>query len=263
MPEKLLSRRGNFKIEGAIVRMSPKVLGVIPARLKSTRFPEKIIHNIKGKPLIQWVWEKVQKATLLDDIVIATDSKKVLKVAEQFGGKAILTSETHRSGTDRIGEVIQKFPQFDIVINIQGDEPLIQGSLIDAVIEPLLKNEKADMSSAYRKIPKDDKKSLQNPNVVKVILNSENFALYFSRYSIPYERNPYPLNHFQHIGIYGYKKRVLQKLIALPPAPLEKAESLEQLRALYYGYNIYMIETDLILKGVDTLEDIREVENLL
>ena len=236
-----------------------KTVVVIPARLESTRLPNKVILDIGGKPLIQRVFEQVKKSKKVSDIFIATDSEKIIKIVESFGGKAILTSSKHQSGTDRIAEAVQNL-ETDFIINVQGDEPLISPNLIDSLISVLENDDEVSFVSAMRKI--DNLEDLDNPNCVKVITDFSQNAIYFSRSKIPFSRDNNFQNYFQHIGIYGYKKDFLLKYSRLPQTVLEQAEKLEQLRAIENGLKIRMVETEYKSIGVDTLADLEKVRQI-
>jgi len=236
-----------------------KTVVVIPARLESTRLPNKVILDIGGKPLIQRVFEQVKKSKKVSDIFIATDSEKIIKIVESFGGKAILTSSKHQSGTDRIAEAVQNL-ETDFIINVQGDEPLISPNLIDSLISVLENDDEVSFVSAMRKI--DNLEDLDNPNCVKVITDFSQNAIYFSRSKIPFSRDNDFQNYFQHIGIYGYKKDFLLKYSQLPQTVLEQTEKLEQLRAIENGFKIRMVETEYKSIGVDTLADLEKVRQI-
>lgn len=236
-----------------------KTVVVIPARLESTRLPNKVILDIGGKPLIQRVFEQVKKSKKVSDIFIATDSEKIIKIVESFGGKAILTSSKHQSGTDRISEAVQNL-ETDFIINVQGDEPLISPNLIDSLISVLENDDEVSFVSAMRKI--DNLEDLDNPNCVKVITDFSQNAIYFSRSKIPFSRDNDFQNYFQHIGIYGYKKDFLLKYSQLPQTVLEQTEKLEQLRAIENGFKIRMVETEYKSIGVDTLADLEKVRQI-
>lgn len=216
-----------------------KVIGVIPARFNSTRFPGKVLANLRGKPIIQHVYERAKKAKRLDEILIATDDERVFKVAEKFGAKVVMTSKEHLTGTDRVSEAVKKL-KAEIVINIQADAPLINPLMIDKVAEVLLDDSNLIMATLMKRIEK--KGELCNPNIVKVVTDSQGFALYFSRSPIPYAKNNFI--SYKHIGAYGYRRKFLLIFVQLSRSPLEKIENLEQLRALENGYKIKMIETD-------------------
>ena len=238
-----------------------KTVVIIPARLESSRLPNKVLLDICGKPLIQRVWEKVKSAKNVDDIFIATDNQKIVEVVENFGGKAILTSSKHQSGTDRIAEAVENIDT-DIVINVQGDEPLIDPNLIDEFVELFKNSYEIYFASAMNKI--GSLEDLRDPNIVKVISDLKNYAIYFSRYPIPFSRdNEISVkSYFQHIGIYGYKKDFLLKYSKLPQTFMEKTEKLEQLRAIENGFKIKMVETDYHSVGVDTLDDLQKVREI-
>lgn len=230
---------------------------IIPARYQSTRFPGKPLVLIKGKPLIQHVWEKAKKAKNVERVIIATDHKDILRKVKEFGGECVMTSPDIKSGTDRVAKVAEK-TDFEIIVNVQGDEPMIDPSLIDRAIETL-NDEKVPMASIYEIW--DDMEAFTNPNVVKVVVDRDGFALYFSRSPIPYSREKNKF--FRHVGLYGYKRDVLLELVKLPQSPLEIKENLEQLRALENGIKIKMIESNKKTVGIDTPEDLIKIERLL
>ncbi|RMG05527.1 MAG: 3-deoxy-manno-octulosonate cytidylyltransferase [Nitrospirae bacterium] len=238
---------------------------VIPARYGSTRFPGKPLAMLRGKPVIQHVFEGSSRAGLVRDVIVATDSREIFECVEGFGGKAVLTSPDHLSGTDRIAEAV-KDADYDIIVNVQGDEPLIRGEMIDQVVM-LLDDDRADMGTLA--VKSSDPSEFTNPNVVKVVTDKEGFALYFSRAGIPYHRDGGEgasdgFNNFlKHVGIYSYRQDVLMHLTRLEPAPPERTEKLEQLRALYNGYRIKVGITERETIGVDTPEDLKRVEKWL
>jgi len=270
---------------------------IIPARYDSTRFPGKPLSLLRGKTLIQHVYENSRGANLIDDIIVATDSEAIFEKVFSFGGKAVMTSKVHPSGTDRIAEVAASM-DCDIVVNVQADEPLIQSQMIDDVIL-LLDDERASIGTLVKKIA--DLKEIANPNVVKVVFDEEGFALYFSRSPIPYHRdewkyinisavdsqgkehplpNPPPsrgregvggrlrtpnagLLVFKHVGIYSYRREALLALSKMEPTELEKIEKLEQLRAIEKGMRIKTKETFIETYGVDTPEDLERIEKCL
>lgn len=237
------------------------ICGVIPARYGSTRFPAKLLARIKDKPLIQYVYERAACAKSLAMIIVATDDKRIFETATEFGAKAVMTSSDHPSGTDRIAEAVRDI-ECRWVINIQGDEPLIDPHLIDRLCLTLKQHENADMVTAVSAI--SDKKIADNPNIVKAVVDKNGRALYFSRSPIPYYRDADGARQWlRHIGIYGYRKSFLQQFITYGSSHLEQAEKLEQLRALEYGHSIYTVLTDYCGIGVDTPEDLEEVEKLL
>ena len=240
-----------------------RIIGVIPARWASTRFEGKVLAEIQGKPMLQHVWEQAQKSQLLKEVIIACDDKRVFQIVQEFGAPVVMTSTTHLSGTDRIAEVVKNI-KTDIIVNIQGDEPLIDPQIIDALAEALLKDESAPMATVITKIR--DEKEISDPNVVKVVIDNNKHAIYFSRAAIPFNRDKKSFSeagYYKHLGLYAYTKDFLKIFVELPPSPLEQIEKLEQLRVLEAGYAIKTIETDFETIGVDTPEDLKKVEALL
>ena len=237
---------------------------IIPARLDSSRLPKKVLLDLKGKTVIQRVYEQCLKVKNVDGVYIATDSIEIKEVCETFTNNVIITKSTHKSGTDRIGEAVSAI-DCDIVINVQGDEPFIEPSLIEALVNSFV-NSEISMSSAMSKI--SNVKDLQNTNVVKVVTDLHNNALFFSRSLIPFPRDVKEISianevidesqFFRHIGIYGYRKDFLLHFVNLEQSYLEKVEKLEQLRALENGFKIKMIEASSSLIGIDTQEDYEE-----
>ena len=236
-----------------------EIVGVIPARLKSTRLPCKLLLPLLGKPLIQWTWGNAKKATLLDKLIIACDDERLRKIVESFGAEVILTSSQHTSGTDRIAEAVREM-DVRLVVNIQADEPLIHPSLIDSLIETMKEDSSLVMATAKKKIT--DFSEIEDPNVVKVVTDKNDFALYFSRLPIPYSENK-EVDYYKHIGIYIYTKDFLFTFKNLGPSSLEKTERLEQLRAIEAGYKIKVITTSFECHGVDTEKDLAKVERIL
>lgn len=244
------------------------VLAVIPARWASKRFPGKPLALIAGKPMVQWVWEKAQTARLVTDVVIATDDKRIANVVAEFGARAEMTSPSLPSGTDRVAKVAMNFPEYQVILNVQGDEPLISPDVLDAVAQPLIENSDLPIATAVTRIT--DAEDYENENVVKVVLGHARNALYFSRAAIPFYKNGFSSREKQtmasplrHLGIYGYQREVLLKLAQLKPSPLEQAEALEQLRFLEAGFTIHCAEVESSGPGVDRPEDIPKVEALL
>lgn len=237
-----------------------KVLCVIPARYASTRLPGKPLSMIAGKSMIQHVYERACQAQLPNEVVVATDNEMVEKAVLDFGGKAVMTSPDHPSGTDRLAEVALMYPDVDVIVNVQGDEPMIPPEVIDRLAEAF--NGDADLNMATMKVVMDEE-DYENPAAVKVVTDQQGYALYFSRSLMPYPRNkPEGFKVFKHVGIYAYRRNFLLKYAALAPTPLEKAESLEQLRALENGYKIKVLESDFQGIGVDTPEDLAAVNAL-
>jgi 3-deoxy-manno-octulosonate cytidylyltransferase (CMP-KDO synthetase) len=252
-------------------RVQPKISAVIPARYGSTRFEGKPLADILGKPMIQYVYEGVGQSKLIDEVIVATDDQRILEAVKAFGGKAIMTSPTHFTGTDRVGEVAKKLKS-EIIVNVQGDEPLIKGSFIDKAIRPLLTDDNLQISTLMTRI--EEVRVWLNPHVVKVVVDQKNFALYFSRSPIPFPRNlqigrlqsnpfgtnrPLPKRVFKHIGVYVLRRHFLLHFTKMKPTPLEKLEKLEQLRALENGYRIKVTPVNYEPLSVDTPEDLQKV----
>ncbi len=239
-----------------------KILGVIPARYQSSRFPGKPLAMIEGKSMIMRVYEQAKKCTALHEVIVATDNKAIFGHVNAMGGKAVMTSENHGSGTERCAEALQKTKQdFDIVINIQGDEPFISPAQIEKVIN-LFSAPEVKIGTLVKRIP--DLKQLKSPNNVKAVISSTGDALYFSRSVIPFVRDTGEekwfdeVAFFKHIGLYGYQSETLKQLVKLEKGALEKAESLEQLRWMENGYKIKTAETEEDAAGIDTYEDLLE-----
>ena len=236
-----------------------KVLCIIPARYASTRLPGKPLRDIAGKPMIVRVYERALQARLVQDVVVATDDERIRTVVEAHGGHAVMTRADHATGTDRLAEVAARMTDYDLIINVQGDEPLIEPSVIDALVEPFLADDRLAMATAKTEIT--DEEEQENPNNVKVITDKSGNALYFSRARIPYARVP-GAKVYKHIGIYAYRRDFLLAYARMAQTPLELSESLEQLRALENGYRIRVVETDAVFIGVDTEEDLAAVNEV-
>lgn len=248
--------------------ISLRFVAIIPARFASTRFPGKPLANIGGKPMIQRVFEQVSKA--VDDVYVATDDQRIYNAVVAFNGKAIMTSDRHRSGTDRCYEAFTKLDEwYDVVINIQGDEPFIQPDQIEILKSCFIDDETLIATLAKKVIKKDGLDFLQNPNNPKLVVNKNDEAMYFSRSVIPYRRGEKSENwinshaYLKHVGIYAYRSEVLQELVQLPQSSLEIAESLEQLRWLENGYRIKVGYTDIETVGIDTPEDLEKAIKML
>lgn len=233
-----------------------KVLCIIPARYASTRLPGKPLRDIAGKPMIVRVYERAVRAKLVQDVVVATDDERIRAAVEEHGGRAVMTRVDHATGTDRLAEVAEKMTDYDLIINVQGDEPLIDPTVIDTLVEPFLADETLPMATAKTLLT--DEEEMANPNNVKVITDCSGNALYFSRARIPYVRNE-GAKVYKHIGIYAYRRDFLLAYARMTQTPLELSESLEQLRALENGHTIRVIETDAVFIGVDTEEDLAAV----
>jgi len=235
-----------------------RALGIIPARWGSTRFPGKPLHPIAGKPLLQHVWEQCRRAKKLDHAIIATDDFRIAEAAFDWGAEVALTSADHSSGTDRIAEVAAKAKQFAHIVNIQGDEPMIDPRLIDRLVRELQRDRKIEMITAAH--PFADPREAESPHQVKVVVNQEGEALYFSRALIPASRSGSLVRYLRHQGVYGYTRDLLLRFVRWKTSPLERTESLEQLRALENGVRIKVVMTESGSPGVDTPEDARMME---
>lgn len=234
-------------------------VAIIPARLASTRLQRKILREIAGQQMIVRVYEAAKQSLLLQDVIIATDSEEVLQLAQARGWKAEMTSDKHRSGTDRVHEVAQRIPA-DVYVNIQGDEPLARPEHVDALLQPM-HDPKVMVSTIKTPCPPQD---VNNPNAVKVVTDPNGRALYFSRSTIPFDRDKTGVvTYFKHLGFYAYRKAALDRFCNLPESKLEAAERLEQLRFLDNGIDIYVAETPFNTVGVDTEEDLRKVEEMV
>jgi 3-deoxy-manno-octulosonate cytidylyltransferase (CMP-KDO synthetase) len=239
-----------------------KAVGIIPARWGSTRFPGKPLYPIAGKPLLRHVWERCCRASALDSVIVATDDMRIAEAAFDWGAEVSLTNPKHASGTDRIAEVAVKLRGITHLLNIQGDEPLIEPALLNRLVRQMQRDPRIEMITAVH--PFSDPADAQSPHQVKAVLDCKNRALYFSRHAIPYPRNPGPaLRYFRHQGIYGYRRELLLRFVRWRPSPLEKVEALEQLRALENGVNIHVVVTKSGSPGVDTPEDARAMERKL
>jgi 3-deoxy-manno-octulosonate cytidylyltransferase (CMP-KDO synthetase) len=252
-----------------------KISAVIPARYGSTRFEGKPLADILGKPMIQRAYEGVLQSKLVEEVIVATDDQRIMDVVKSFGGKAVMTSLTHFTGTDRVAEVARKLKS-DIIVNVQGDEPLIKGDIIDKAIRPLLTDDTLQLSTLMARI--EEVRDWLNPHIVKVVADQQDFALYFSRSPIPFPRelqigrlesNPFGTNRplpkrvFKHIGVYVFRRKFLLQFSKMKPTPLEKLEKLEQLRALENGHRIKVNVVEYEPICVDTPEDIQKIEALL
>ncbi|MBI4688481.1 MAG: 3-deoxy-manno-octulosonate cytidylyltransferase [Nitrospirae bacterium] len=267
----------------------PHAVAIIPARFNSTRFPGKPLVSLKGKPVIQHVYEQAMHAESINNVLVATDDKRIFDAVNGFGGRAVMTSVSHASGTDRIAEAAMGI-DCDIIVNVQGDEPFIKPQMIDDVVEALNNDNRASMSTLAKQTT--DLEEIFSPNIVKVVFDSVWFAMYFSRAPIPYYRDEWIVQNtehrtqntdsdilfklktrhsslvtcyccYKHIGIYGYRKDILMRVAGMPEAGLEKIEKLEQLRALASGIRIKVKETSYDTFGIDIPEDLRKAEEWL
>jgi 3-deoxy-manno-octulosonate cytidylyltransferase (CMP-KDO synthetase) len=237
------------------------IVAVIPARYASTRLPGKALADLDGRPMIEHVYRRVSASKILSEVIVATDDLRIATRVSGFGGKVRLTKATHETGTDRLAEVAASL-DCDVVVNVQGDEPLVDPRAIEELVEPFV-DSSVQMTTLFRRI--HDAAELNNPNITKMVVDRGGFAMYFSRAPIPYVRDPRggwpPL--YRHIGLYAYRRSALLVLASLPSTPLERAESLEQLRALEHGIRIKAVETQYESFGVDTPEDLEQVRRLL
>ncbi|MDO9693944.1 MAG: 3-deoxy-manno-octulosonate cytidylyltransferase [Candidatus Latescibacteria bacterium] len=244
-----------------------RTIGIIPARFGSTRFPGKPLADIRGRPMIWHVYQSCLKAKSIDQLLVATDDRRIYDCVAAFGGLAVMTSKKHRSGTDRIAEALEKFEvrssRFEIIVNIQGDEPLIDPGAIDLLARAMAGRSKPEMATLVGIFK--DKKDLSSPNTAKVVADGRGYAMYFSRSVIPGSRGiSFRLsNYLKHIGIYAYRRDILFKLISWPQSALEKVEKLEQLRALEHGVKIKMIKTGYHPLAVDTPADLSRINKIL
>lgn len=238
-----------------------KAVGIIPARWNSTRFPGKPLHLIAGKPLLRRVWEQSTRAGNLDSVIIATDDMRIAAAAFDWGAEVALTSPKHRSGTDRVAEVARKAKDFAYIFNIQGDEPLVDPRLIDKLVEKLRSDRKVGIVTAAH--PFESVTEASSPHQVKVVVDGKNRALYFSRAAIPFPRSFSRTKYLRHQGIYGFRRDVLLQFVKCKPAPLERAESLEQLRALENGVKVHVLITGRGSPGIDTPKDATALEQKL
>lgn len=244
-----------------------KVLGIIPARYGSTRFPGKPLALLAGKPMVQWVYERACQAELLNEVIIATDDQRIFDAVKKFGGRVVMTRHDHPSGSDRIAEVAAT-SDAEIIVNIQGDEPLIEPAAIDLGVKILLDHPAAQVGTLV--CPLRDAADLRNPNIVKVVLAQDNTALYFSRSPVPFCRGArsddewlQQHTYFKHIGLYVFRRNMLLQFVQWPPGVLERVESLEQLRLLEHGVKIHVAVTEYEARGVDTDDDLEALQKEL
>lgn len=233
---------------------------IIPARYGSSRLEGKPLLKVNDKPIIQWVYEKAKSVKSADVVIVATDDERIYDAVKAFGGEVEMTSNEHKCGSDRIKEVADRHEDFEYIINLQGDEPMIKQEMIEAVIDGV-KNHNADISTLIR--PIEDKNEVENPNLVKCVIDNNGFALYFSRSKIPFERKENPTPFYGHIGIYGYTRKALTTMTTSPQTPLEISESLEQLRALQMGMRIKTSIVNEKPVGIDTMEDFENFKKLV
>lgn len=236
-----------------------KIACIIPSRYASTRLPGKPLRMIAGETLVHRVYERAALAKLPDIVIVATDNEKIESEVKSFGGRVMMTSPDHPTGTDRLAEVAASLPDYDIVVNVQGDEPFINPDVIDSLAKMLAERDDLDMTTAAAPLKEDE---YDDPSAVKVVVNQKGEALYFSRSLIPYPRNEFSVPPLKHVGIYAYRRDFLLSYAGMKQTPLEKTESLEQLRALEMGYKIGVIRIDSEDIGIDTEEDLKKANRL-
>ncbi len=241
--------------------MEQQTAVIIPARYGSTRLEGKPLLKANNKPIIQWVWEKASNCSLADRVIVATDDERIFDACKAFGAEVEMTSDRHKSGSDRIAEVAERHPEIAYIVNLQGDEPLIEKSNIELVIKGIKEDKNADISTLVRKIT--DEKDINNPNLVKCVFDINYYAMYFSRSKIPFERGNNKGEFYGHLGIYGYKREALFKMTKLPQSMCEISESLEQLRALQNGMKIKVAVVDNVPVGIDTMEDFEHFKSMI
>ena len=241
--------------------MEQQTAVIIPARYGSTRLEGKPLLKANNKPIIQWVWEKASNCSLADRVIVATDDERIFDACKTFGAEVEMTSDRHKSGSDRIAEVAERHPEIAYIVNLQGDEPLIEKSNIELVIKGIKEDKNADISTLVRKIT--DEKDINNPNLVKCVFDINYYAMYFSRSKIPFERGNNKGEFYGHLGIYGYKREALFKMTKLPQSMCEISESLEQLRALQNGMKIKVAVVDNVPVGIDTMEDFEHFKSMI
>lgn len=235
-----------------------KILCVIPSRIDSTRLPRKPLSSIQGKPMIQWVYENARRCKALTDVIVATDHEEIADIIQSCGGKVILSNTYFETGSDRVASVAKQYPDMDVVINLQGDEPFIKPIMLDQLLAPYLAGEKPEMTTlAY---PLDMETDYNSPAIVKVITDLNGNAIYFSRSPIPYLRNPSTVPVYHHMGLYAFTRDFLLKYTQLPQSPLEKVEGLEQLRALENGYRIRVCLTHEKTLEINTPEELVQAQ---
>jgi 3-deoxy-manno-octulosonate cytidylyltransferase (CMP-KDO synthetase) len=240
------------------------ILAVIPARYASTRLPGKALVELRGKTMIQRVWERVKQAQSISGVVVATDDERIRSVVAGFGGEAVLTRADHRSGTERVAEVAAARPEVEILVNVQGDEPMIEPAAIDAAVAAIRDDEEVNVATLA--VPIANPKDIMDPNVVKAVLDFDGNALYFSRAPIPWVRDrgdAVRAHHLKHVGLYSFRRAALLDFATFPQGDLERVEQLEQLRWLENGYRIRVVETEYDSLSVDVPEDVTRVEELL
>lgn len=231
-----------------------KILAVIPARYSSQRFPGKPLVMIGDRPMVQWVYEAAKQCPAFSQVIVATDDQRIADCVQRFGGEVAMTRTDHLTGTDRVAEVAERYPEMDVIANVQGDQPFATPTMLTQLVVPYLEGERPDMTTLA--CPIEDHAAYADPNVVKVICDQHHRALYFSRSPIPYFRNPGPAPVFHHLGLYAFRRDFLAAYANLSPTPLEHCEALEQLRVLEHGYQIRVCQTRIAVPEINTPEDL-------
>ncbi len=238
-----------------------QILAVIPARYNSQRLAGKVLANIGDKPMVQWVYEAAVQSPVFTKVVVATDSELVADRVKAFGGEVELTSSQHSTGTDRVAEVATRYPQFSVVVNVQGDQPFVTPAMLTELVTPYLEGESPEMTTLA--CPLDSETGYKDPNCVKVICGQKQQALYFSRSPIPFYRNPIEVPVYHHLGLYAFRQDFLETYTSLPSTPIEQCEGLEQLRVLEHGYTIRVCQTAQAVVEVNTAEDLEKAQTLI
>ena len=239
---------------------NPKILCVIPSRIGSTRLPRKPVLPIQGKPMIQWVYQNAARCQTLNKVVVATDVREIADIIESIGGEALMFTKTFLKGTDCVAWVAEQYPDMDVIINLQGDEPFIKPKMLDQLLAPYLSGENPDMVTLAYAMQEGD---YHNPGIPKVITDVNGNAIYFSRSPIPYFTQKTPVNVFHHMGVYAFRRDFLKIFAALPESPLEKAESLEQLRAIENGYKVRLCLTEDKTLEINTPEEYQRAQDFV
>lgn len=238
-----------------------KILAVIPARYNSQRLPGKVLSKIDDRPMIQWVYEAAKSCSDFHRVVVATDNQTVANCVREFGGEVEMTRSDHTTGTDRVAEVAERYPNISVIANVQGDQPFVTSETLSQLVSPYLQGESPEMTTVA--CPLDMDKGYKDPNTVKVLCDRHNRAIYFSRASIPYFRKTVDVPVFHHLGLYAFRQDFLTKYARLKPTPIELAEGLEQLRAIEHGFTIQVCLTTKALLEVNTLDELLKARNLI
>ena len=238
-----------------------KILAVIPARYDSQRLAGKVLAPIGNKPMVQWVYEAAAQSSVFTKVVVATDSPLVADCVRGFGGEVEMTSSKHSTGTDRVAEVATRYPEFSVVVNVQGDQPFVTSTMLAELVTPYLEGESPEMTTLV--CPLDHETGYHNPNSVKVLCGQKQQALYFSRSPIPFYRNPLKVPVYHHLGLYAFRQDFLETYTQLPATPIEQCEGLEQLRVLEHGYTIRVCQTAKAVVEVNTAQDLLEAQSLV